>query len=241
MKKLLARPSSPPPPWWARRRPPPTTRCGSTAATAAAPSAATTPTSATGARAATAAGVNKKAVNWNGTQRISVENYRVRDALDCFCTGANWCYIASHSAGNLQIGYALSLYGGSARYKKNAVPQLQRRVRQHGRHHADGLEHQVGGRRLGRRRRQRAGQHRRLGDERAAHRATWSPARRAPCTTTTPRAPSGSTCSPAPRARPTPACSPARMTRPWPTTPPAVSRGTGGSSATRATGSATAR
>ena len=70
----------------------------------------------------TAAGVNKKAVNWNGTQRISVENYRVRDALDCFCTGANWCYIASHSAGNLQIGYALSMYGGSTRNVRNAVP-----------------------------------------------------------------------------------------------------------------------
>ncbi|HEX8435487.1 hypothetical protein [Archangium sp.] len=70
----------------------------------------------------TAAGINKKAVNWNGTQRISVENYRVRDALDCFCTGANWCYIAAHSAGNLQIGYALSLYGGSTRSVRNAVP-----------------------------------------------------------------------------------------------------------------------
>ena len=70
----------------------------------------------------TAAGINKKAVNWNGTQRISVENYRVRDALDCFCTGTNWCYIASHSAGNLQIGYALSLYGGSTRSVRNAVP-----------------------------------------------------------------------------------------------------------------------
>ncbi|WP_257463466.1 hypothetical protein [Archangium lipolyticum] len=70
----------------------------------------------------TAAGVNKKAVNWNGTQKISVENFRIRDALDCFCTGANWCYIAAHSAGDLQIGYALSLYGTSQRYKKNAVP-----------------------------------------------------------------------------------------------------------------------
>jgi hypothetical protein len=68
------------------------------------------------------AGVNKKAVNWDGRQRISVENFRIRDALDCFCTGTNWCYIAVHSAGNLQIGYALSLYGGSTRYKKNAVP-----------------------------------------------------------------------------------------------------------------------
>ncbi|HYO54497.1 hypothetical protein [Archangium sp.] len=69
-----------------------------------------------------AAGVNKKAVNWNGTQKISVENFRIRDALDCFCTGTNWCYIAVHSAGNLQIGYALSLYGGSTRNIKNATP-----------------------------------------------------------------------------------------------------------------------
>ncbi|ADO69990.1 hypothetical protein [Stigmatella aurantiaca] len=70
----------------------------------------------------TAAGVNKKAVNWNGTQKVGSENGRIRDALDCFCTGNNWCYIAAHSAGNLQIGYALSLHGGSARYKKNASP-----------------------------------------------------------------------------------------------------------------------
>jgi hypothetical protein len=70
----------------------------------------------------TAAGVNKKAVNWDGRQKIGGQNYRVRDALDCFCTGTNWCYIAVHSAGDLQIGYALSLYGASARYKKNATP-----------------------------------------------------------------------------------------------------------------------
>jgi hypothetical protein len=70
----------------------------------------------------TAAGINKKAVNWNGTQRVGNENAKIRDALDCFCTGTNWCYIAVHSAGDLQIGYALSLYGGSARYKKNATP-----------------------------------------------------------------------------------------------------------------------
>ncbi|MCI0569178.1 MAG: hypothetical protein L0Y66_00345, partial [Myxococcaceae bacterium] len=48
--------------------------------------------------------------------------YRIRDALDCFCTGSNWCYIAAHSAGDLQVGYALALYGGSTRNKKNAVP-----------------------------------------------------------------------------------------------------------------------
>jgi hypothetical protein len=70
----------------------------------------------------TPAGVNKKAVNWDGRQTISSQNYRIRDALDCFCTGTNWCYIAVHSAGDLQIGYALALYGGTARYKKNATP-----------------------------------------------------------------------------------------------------------------------
>lgn len=72
--------------------------------------------------ASTAAGVNKKSVNWDGFSRVSDQNYRVRDALDCYCTGSNWCYIAAHSAGNLQIGYALSLYGGTARSKKTLRP-----------------------------------------------------------------------------------------------------------------------
>jgi hypothetical protein len=66
-----------------------------------------------------AAGVNKRAVNWDGSSRIASQNYRVRDALDCFCTGPNWCYIAAYSAGNLMIGYALDLYGGTARFRKN--------------------------------------------------------------------------------------------------------------------------
>lgn len=70
----------------------------------------------------TAAGVNKRAVNWDGQSSISSTNGGIRNALDCYCTGANYCYIAVHSAGDLQIGYALSLYGGSARYKKNATP-----------------------------------------------------------------------------------------------------------------------
>ena len=70
----------------------------------------------------TNAGVNKKSVNWDGYNRISNQNYLVRDALDCYCTGANWCYIAVHSAGNLMIGYTLDLYGGSARYKKTPSP-----------------------------------------------------------------------------------------------------------------------
>jgi hypothetical protein len=70
----------------------------------------------------TAAGVNKRAANWDGGSSISASNGGIRSALDCYCTGSNWCYVAVHSAGDLQIGYALSLYGGSARYKKNAVP-----------------------------------------------------------------------------------------------------------------------
>ena len=69
----------------------------------------------------TAAGINKKAVNWDGKGHISDQNYRVRNALDCYCTGANWCYIAAHSAGDAQIGYALAQYGGSTRSVRNAV------------------------------------------------------------------------------------------------------------------------
>jgi hypothetical protein len=72
--------------------------------------------------ATVAAGVNKKSVNWDGYNRISTTNGNIRDALDCYCTGDNWCYVAAHSAGNLQIGYALALYGTSTRTKKNAVP-----------------------------------------------------------------------------------------------------------------------
>lgn len=70
----------------------------------------------------TAAGVNKKSVNWDGKSTISSQNYRIRNALDCYCTGSNWCYIAAHSAGDPQIAYAMSLYGGSARTIKNATP-----------------------------------------------------------------------------------------------------------------------
>lgn len=70
----------------------------------------------------TAAGVNKKAVNWDGYNSIASQNGKIRDALDCFCTGSNWCYIATHSAGDLMIGYTLANYGGSSRTKKNATP-----------------------------------------------------------------------------------------------------------------------
>lgn len=68
------------------------------------------------------AGVNKIAVNWDGVSSISSTNGVIRNALDCYCTGNNWCYIAVHSAGDYQLGYALALYGGSTRYKKNATP-----------------------------------------------------------------------------------------------------------------------
>jgi hypothetical protein len=70
----------------------------------------------------TAAGVNKKAVNWDGYNSISSQNGKIRDALDCFCTGPNWCYIATHSAGDLMLGYTLANYGSSVRMKKNASP-----------------------------------------------------------------------------------------------------------------------
>ncbi|MFP5393926.1 MAG: hypothetical protein ACLGI6_20690, partial [Gammaproteobacteria bacterium] len=69
-----------------------------------------------------AAGVNKKAVNWDGKSSISTESVKVRNALDCFCTGANWCYVAAYSAGDPMIGYTLANYGGSTRTVTNAVP-----------------------------------------------------------------------------------------------------------------------
>jgi hypothetical protein len=72
--------------------------------------------------AGTAAGVNKKAVNWDGYNSIASQNGKIRDALDCFCTGSNWCYIATHSAGDLMMGYTLANYGASSRMKKNAAP-----------------------------------------------------------------------------------------------------------------------
>jgi hypothetical protein len=68
------------------------------------------------------AGVNKKAVNWDGYNSIASENGKIRDALDCFCTGSNWCYIATFSAGDPMMGYTLANYGGSTRQVKNAAP-----------------------------------------------------------------------------------------------------------------------
>lgn len=65
----------------------------------------------------TAAGVNKKAVNWDGHSTIANQSFRLKNALDCFCTGTNWCYIATHSAGNLMTGYTLARDGATARPK----------------------------------------------------------------------------------------------------------------------------
>jgi len=65
------------------------------------------------------AGVNKRSINWDGYSRISESNTRIREALDCYCTGNNWCYLAAHSAGDNHIGYALAYYGGAAREVKN--------------------------------------------------------------------------------------------------------------------------
>ncbi len=69
---------------------------------------------------ATPAGVNKKSVNWDGRSGIASQSGYVRNALDCFCTGQNWCTVAVHSAGDMLIGYTLANYGGSARPVTNA-------------------------------------------------------------------------------------------------------------------------
>lgn len=68
----------------------------------------------------TPAGINKKSVNWDGRSGVASQSAYVRNALDCFCTGNNWCYIATHSAGDMLIGYTLANYGGSTRQVTNA-------------------------------------------------------------------------------------------------------------------------
>ena len=64
------------------------------------------------------AGVNKRSINWDGASRISTQSGMVRDALDCYCTGPNWCYIAAYSAGDLMMGYTLAYYGNTTRTAK---------------------------------------------------------------------------------------------------------------------------
>lgn len=72
--------------------------------------------------AGVAAGVNKRAVNWDGVGTIAGASGVLRNALDCFCTGPNWCYVAAFSAGDLLMGYTLANYGSSARTVRNAAP-----------------------------------------------------------------------------------------------------------------------
>lgn len=72
--------------------------------------------------ATTPAGVNKKSVNWDGRSGVASQSGIIRSALDCFCTGNNWCYVAVHSAGDMLIGYTLANYGGTARPVTNAQP-----------------------------------------------------------------------------------------------------------------------
>ena len=56
-------------------------------------------------------GINAVPVNWSGTDPIAQTNATIRHALDTYCTGNNWCYVACHSAGCAQIGYAMAQYG----------------------------------------------------------------------------------------------------------------------------------
>jgi hypothetical protein len=72
--------------------------------------------------AATPAGINKKSVNWDGRSSVATQSGTLRNALDCFCTGGNWCYVAVHSAGDMLMGYTLANYGGSDRRVTNARP-----------------------------------------------------------------------------------------------------------------------
>jgi hypothetical protein len=67
-------------------------------------------------------GINKKAVNWGGMGHLATTNIMIRNALDCFCTGPNFCNIAVHSAGDMQIGYALDLFGNTTRDVTDAQP-----------------------------------------------------------------------------------------------------------------------
>jgi hypothetical protein len=72
--------------------------------------------------ASSASGPNPRAVNWDGRSRIAESNAVIRRALDCFCTGPRSCIVAAHSAGNVQIGYALDLFGATDRDVTDGVP-----------------------------------------------------------------------------------------------------------------------
>jgi hypothetical protein len=69
-----------------------------------------------------AAGPNPMAVNWDGVSHIADSNWLIQNALDCFCTGQSSCIVAAHSAGDVQIGYALDLFGGTDRPVTDGTP-----------------------------------------------------------------------------------------------------------------------
>jgi hypothetical protein len=50
-------------------------------------------------------GVNAIPVNYDGTVHLSQAAPTVINALNAYCTGANWCYVAAHSMGAAMLGY----------------------------------------------------------------------------------------------------------------------------------------
>ena len=61
-----------------------------------------------------AVGVNSIPVNYDGRAYNSVSNPTVRKALSTNCKGSDVCYIAAHSNGGAQIGYAIDKFNNAA-------------------------------------------------------------------------------------------------------------------------------
>jgi hypothetical protein len=59
-------------------------------------------------------GVNAVPVNYDGSACIGESNPEVVAALDGHCQGGDWCYVACHSLGCAQVGYALAMFGTTA-------------------------------------------------------------------------------------------------------------------------------
>jgi hypothetical protein len=54
------------------------------------------------------------AVDYDGSQHISVTNPIVTSAIETYCSGSNSCYIECHSAGCAQVGYTFANTGAPA-------------------------------------------------------------------------------------------------------------------------------
>jgi hypothetical protein len=67
-----------------------------------------------GTNIAQSTGVNPVAVDYDGTAHLSVSNPTVVGFLNTYCmaSAGNSCYVAAHSAGAAQIGYAEAYYPG---------------------------------------------------------------------------------------------------------------------------------